>query len=235
MNKKMHSVGTFLTAAASSGTRFDENLLYQEKRMEKQQKQVFFSDGVSRLMDRLYGAALRFTRNPADAEDLIADALVKAWNCLDSLQDLQCFDGWLMRILSNTYISQWRRNQARAEIFDDEPCPHDLDDRDSLYAKLHHPFLLWYGTPEQKFVNDLLIEDIERSLDQLPDAYRDVVVMVEVLGMKYEEVAQELELPVGTVRSRLNRGRKMLQEALWQNARDAGIVHPHPCHEETRS
>lgn len=187
-------------------------------------KQAFFSAGVTRLMDRLYGAALRFTRNSADAEDLVASALEKAWHGLDSLDDRDRFDGWMMRILSNTYISQWRRDRTRAEIFDDEPCPHDLDDRDSLYAKLHQPFLLWWGTPEKSFIDNLLREDIEAALARLGEAYREVVIMVEVLGFRYGEVAEQLDIPIGTVRSRLNRGRRMLQDALWQNARDAGIV-----------
>ncbi|MEM7290786.1 MAG: sigma-70 family RNA polymerase sigma factor [Pseudomonadota bacterium] len=186
-------------------------------------KHAFFESAVTRLMERLYGAAMRFTRNASDAEDLMSEALEKAWNNLDSLQDREKFDGWMMRILSNTYISQWRRQKVRDTIFDDESCPHDLDDKNSLYAKLHQPFLLWWGTPEQTFVNNLLIEDIARALDEISEAYRDVVVMVEVLGFSYEEVANDLEVPVGTVRSRLNRGRRMLQDALWQNARDAGL------------
>ena len=202
---------------------------------DQSEKQAFFSAGVSRLMDRLYGAAMRFTRNSADAEDLMAETLEKAWNNLDSLDDRGRFDGWIMRILSNTYISQWRRGKTRAEIFDDEPCPHDLDDRDSLYAKLHQPFLLWWGTPEKAFVDKLLSEDIERALDGLAEVYRDVVVMVEVLGFRYEEAAQQLEVPLGTVRSRLNRGRRLLQDALWQNARDAGLVNNTSPHEVTEN
>ena len=199
---------------------------------DQAERQAFFADGVSRLMDRLYGAAMRFTRNADDAEDLVAETLEKAWHKLDSLDDRENFDAWIMRILSNTYISQWRRNKTRGEIFDDEPCTHDLDDRDSLYAKLHQPFLLWWGTPEKAFLDNLLTENIERALGKLPDAYRDVVVMVEVLGFKYEEVAQQFEVPIGTVRSRLNRGRRMLQDALWHTARDAGIVAQDNTHEE---
>ena len=190
----------------------------------KLDKHAFFENAVSNLMDRLYGTALRFTRNASDAEDLLATTLEKAWSCLDSLADLDRFDGWIMRILSNTYISEWRREKTRQQIFDDEPCPHGLEDKDCLYAKLHQPFLLWWGTPEQKFVNNLLAEDIERALDDIPDAFREVVLMVEVLGFTYEEVANSMNVPIGTVRSRLNRGRRLLQDALWQNARDAGIV-----------
>ena len=187
-------------------------------------KHAFFEAAVGRVMDRMYGAAMRFTRNASDAEDLMAETLEKAWNCLDSLEDRARFDGWIMRILSNTYISQWRKQKLREEVFDEDACPHDLDDRNSLYAKLHQPFLLWWGTPEQNFVNNLLVEDIQRALDGINESYRDVVILVEVLGFKYEEVAQELDLPVGTVRSRLNRGRRLLQDALWHNARDAGLV-----------
>jgi RNA polymerase sigma factor (sigma-70 family) len=84
--------------------------------------------------------------------------------------------------------------------------------------------LLWWGTPEQKFVNNLLAEDIERALNGISDVFREVVLMVEVMGFTYEEVATSMDVPVGTVRSRLNRGRRLLQNALWQNARDAGIV-----------
>jgi len=186
-------------------------------------RHAFFADGVSRLMDRLFGAAMRFTRNRDDAEDLVAETLEKAWHKLDTLDDRENFDGWIMRILSNTYISQWRRNKTRSEIFDDEHDTHDLDDRDSLYAKLHQPFLLWWGTPEKTFLDNLLAEDIDRALGRLPDAYRQVVIMVEVLGFRYEEVAQQIEVPIGTVRSRLNRARRMLQDALWRAARDAGI------------
>ena len=187
-------------------------------------KREFFETSVSNLMDRLYGTALRFTRDATNAEDLLATTLEKAWKCFDNLEDLDRFDGWMMRILSNTYISQWRREKTRQDIFDDEPCPHGLDDKDCLYAKLHQPFLLWWGTPEQKFVNNLLAEDIERAMDSIPDAFRETVLMVEVLGFTYEEVANSMDVPVGTVRSRLNRGRRLLQDALWQNARDAGLV-----------
>ena len=195
-------------------------------------KHAFFESAVSRLMDRLYGAAMRFTRNASDAEDLMAEALEKAWNALDSLDDRDRFDGWIMRILSNTYISQWRRKKVRDEIFDDETSTDDLDDRSSLYARLHQPFLLWWGTPEQTFVNNLLVEDIATALDGISDAYREVVVMVELLGFTYEEAAESLEVPIGTVRSRLNRGRRMLQDALWHNARDAGLVKSDTAQEE---
>lgn len=185
---------------------------------------AFFEASVERLMDRMYAAAMRFTRNATDAEDLMADSLLKAWKCFTTLEDRARFDGWMMRILSNTYISRWRRQKTHDTIFDDELCTNDLDDTHSLYARLHQPFLLWFGTPEQAFLNSLLREDINRALDSLADGYRVVVLMVEVMGFSYEETAKSLEVPVGTVRSRLNRARRQLQQALWKNAKDAELA-----------
>lgn len=186
-------------------------------------KRQFFEQEISRLMNRLYGTALRLTRHQSDAEDLVADTVAQAWDKFDNLQELDRFEGWLMRILSNRFISDRRR--YRPDQLVEEPSADDDDgEQPSLFARLHQPFLLWWGTPEQQFVNDLLREDLERALDQLPDQYSVVIVMVEVLGYQYAEAAEQLGVPVGTVRSRLNRGRRLLQDALWTQAHDAGLV-----------
>lgn len=196
---------------------------------DKKCEKARFEANVTRMMDRMYSAALRYTRNSTDAEDLLGDCLAKAWEKYSTLDDPDKFDGWVMRILSNTYISRWRRNQTHKEIFDDDLCTQDLDDTNSLYAKLHQPFLLWWGTPEQTFVNNLLNEEIEAALNSLPESFRLTVMMVEVMGHSYDEVAESMEVPVGTVRSRLNRGRRLLQKSLWENAREAGIpLQPRP-------
>jgi RNA polymerase sigma-70 factor (ECF subfamily) len=186
------------------------------------ERRRFFEAEAERLMDRLYGTALRLTRDGTDAEDLVADALARAWTRLDSLQDLQCFEKWVFRILVNTYISEWRRRQAK-------PAEQSIDDdsdgaRFSLFEKLHQPFLLWWGNPEQQLLDKLLREDIERSLDALPQPYRLVVVMVEIWGFTYAEAAETLEVPIGTVRSRLGRARHNLQRALWRQAGQLGIA-----------
>lgn len=177
---------------------------------------------MERLMDRLYGTGLRLTRDGADAEDLVAEALAKAWARLDGLQDLQSFEKWVFRILVNTFISGWRRRQARPS--EERIEGDDGESRFSLFEKVHQPFLLWWGNPEQQLLDKLLREDIEKSLEALPEPFRLVVIMVEVWGFSYAEVAETLDIPIGTVRSRLGRGRQLLQRALWRQAGQLGIA-----------
>jgi RNA polymerase sigma-70 factor, ECF subfamily len=181
---------------------------------------AFFRAEIERLMDRLYGTALRLTRNPADAEDLVAETVLKAWAHFGQLADRRCFHKWLLRILANTFVSNQRR--ARPEIFD----ALDMDDEDcqfSLFEKMHQPFLLWWSNPEQELVSKMLREDIEAAIDDIPTPFRTVLVMIEINGQSYAETADALGLPIGTVRSRLSRGRCLLQKALWEQAREAGL------------
>lgn len=189
---------------------------------EQDERRRFFEAEVERVTDRLYGTALRLTRNAADAEDLVADALTKAWSNLDSLQDLRCLEKWLFRILVNTLISDRRRRNARP--VEEGACGQDHPGEFSLFERVHQPFLLWWGNPEQQLLDKLLREDIERALDSLPEAFRIVVIMVEVQGFTYAEAAEALDVPVGTVRSRLSRGRAILQSALWHQASQMGIA-----------
>lgn len=190
---------------------------------DQQERRAHFEQEVERLMDRLYGTALRLTGNPDDAEDVVAEAVGKAWSKLDDLRDLQAMEGWLFRILNNTFVSLWRRRRTQSEVEQEEPDGIDADNF-SLFHKLHQPFLLWWGTPEQQFLNDVLQEDLQAALDKLPDAFRVAIVLVEVQGYTYEEASALLEIPVGTVRSRLSRGRSLLQKALWKQAVEAGLV-----------
>jgi RNA polymerase sigma-70 factor (ECF subfamily) len=96
----------------------------------------------------------------------------------------------------------------------------------SLFEEIHQPFLLWWGNPEQEFLNKLLREDLERAVDGLPEAYRAVVVLADLEGLAYAEIAESLDIPVGTVRSRLARARAQLQKALWIHAQEAGLTKP---------
>lgn len=184
---------------------------------------ALFAEQVLGQLDGLYGLALRLTKNCDDAEDLVAEAVAKGWENLDSLHDPRCLRSWLFRILANTFVSDYRRRAARPRY---ELLPDEEDDEAgfSLFEQIHQPFLLWWSNPEQELLNKLLREDIERALDGLGDSQREVVVLVDVEGFSYAEVGDLLHVPVGTVRSRLSRGRASLQKALWRTARDSGLV-----------
>jgi RNA polymerase sigma-70 factor (ECF subfamily) len=184
----------------------------------------FFAAEVERLTDRLFGTALRLTRNRADAEDLVAETVAKAWARLSELRDPQCFESWIQRILNNTFISDWRHRRASPEVSIEPEGEDETEEAFSLFEKLHQPFLLWWSNPEEVVSNKLLREDMARALDSLPDCFRIAVVLVDVQGYSYGEAAELLGAPVGTVRSRLNRARAALQRALWTHARDCGLV-----------
>lgn len=180
----------------------------------------WFSAEVESLLPDLFGTALRMTRNRADAEDLVADAVASAWLARESLQQRHSFRGWLFRILTNRFLSGRRAAAWRAPV---EP----LDDEGSgfsLFERLHQPILLWWGNPERRFFDKLLREDLERAIDALAEPFRLVIIMVDVEGWSYQDAAGALGVPVGTIRSRLARGRAALQRSLWEHARDAGLI-----------
>jgi len=181
---------------------------------------TFFRAEIERLTDRLYGVALRLTGNPAAAEDLVAETALKAWSNFGQLKDRQAFPKWVSRILTNTFVSGHRKACQEPTVAVEDGG----DERFSLFEQLHQPFLLWWGNPERELLRKLLRNDVERALDDLPDGLRAVVVMVEIEGYAYAEVAAMLGIPIGTVRSRLNRARSMLQRALWRQAREAGLT-----------
>jgi RNA polymerase sigma-70 factor (ECF subfamily) len=196
--------------------------------MSDNDDRAFFRAEIGRLMDRLYGTALRLTRNPADAEDLVSDTVMKAWANLGQLADRQAFQKWLFRILANTFISDRRRVRHEAS---DVSLSED-EERFSLFERLHQPFLLWWSNPERELINRLLREDIERALDTLADEFRTVVILIEINGHSYADAAEILAVPIGTVRSRLSRARSILQRALWEQAGAAGLTAraPHEDH-----
>jgi RNA polymerase sigma-70 factor (ECF subfamily) len=187
---------------------------------------AWFEAEIPALLPGLLATARRFTRNEADAEDLVAEAMVKALGSLDSLRDRSSVRGWMCRILTNTFFSERRRLAAKVETKEYEKVDGS-DEAFSIFDRLHQPFLLWQANPEKEFLNRLLQEDVACAVDTLPDAFRVVVVLVEIQGLSYQEAAETLGIPVGTVRSRLARGRSLLQKSLWQQAIDMGLRAPH--------
>lgn len=178
---------------------------------------AFFEREITSLLDRLYGAALRLAKNRADAEDLVAEAVAKAWANFHTLHDRSCFPGWVFRILTNTFLTECRKTTLGSlDALCDE---HENEPAFSLFERLHQPFLLWWGNPEQEFLNKVLREDLQKAVDTLPEVFRLPVVLSDLEGLSYQEIAAALGVPIGTVRSRLARGRAQLQKALWQYRR----------------
>ena len=179
---------------------------------------AWFEQVVLEVLPELLGTARRLARNREDSEDLAAEAIARAWLHRSSLRERDRFPAWIHRILTNLFLSRRRAEASRPE----EACL-DEEAEFSLFDRLHQPFLLWWGTPEQDFLDRLLREDLLRAIEALPERFRVVVVLADVQGLAYGEIAGALEVPIGTVRSRLARGRALLQKALWDHACDAGL------------
>ena len=185
-------------------------------------RREWFAGRVDELLPRLLATARRLTRDRARAEDLVADALARGWERLETLDDPEALQAWLCRILTNTFLSQKRTGPSDHAFESYEQACAESESGFSIFERLHQPFLLWQSNPEQDFLDRLLREDLAEAIDGLPDVFRPTVVLVDVQGFSYEEAADVLEVPIGTVRSRLARGRSLLQEALWTQAVDAG-------------
>jgi RNA polymerase sigma-70 factor (ECF subfamily) len=168
--------------------------------------------------------ARRLTRNDADAEDLVAETVARAWRARDTLESEAAFRAWIFRILNNTFISDLRRANARPRL-ESTACEDADEDAGgvSIFDELHQPFLLWFGNPEQEFLDKLLREDLDRALATLPECYSVVVILSDLQEFSYAEIAEMLEIPIGTVRSRLARARAALQGILWQQAQAYGL------------
>lgn len=184
-----------------------------------------FEEQVLALLGSLNGVARRLTANPADAEDLVAETVARAWRALDSLKSEAVFRAWIFSILHNTFVSELRRAGARPRLVSVE-CDEAEEEEEvqfSIFEQMHQPFLLWFSNPEQAFLDKLLREDLDRALASLPEHHRVVVVLSDLEELSYGEIAEALGVPVGTVRSRLARARGALQKILWQQAREYGL------------
>jgi RNA polymerase sigma-70 factor (ECF subfamily) len=178
---------------------------------------TWFEEAILAALPEVLGMARRLARNRADAEDLAAEAICRAWLHRATLRDRERFSAWVIRILTNLFLSQ-RRSEA-GHVHESL----DVEDGFSLFERLHQPFLLWYGTPEQEFLDRLLREDLVQAIEALPEPFRIVVALADIRGYSYCEIAEALGVPIGTVRSRLARGRALLQRALWEHACDSGL------------
>jgi len=186
---------------------------------------AWFSRRIEESMESLYSLALRLTRNPADAEDLVAESVAKAWSALPTLAERDRFRPWALRIVHNTFISDYRKKSIRPnESRFAESGDEDDESVAALLVEQSDEFLYWWANPEREFANRLLGEDIVAALEDLPEVFRTTVMLINVEGLSYDEAAEVLGVPPGTVRSRMKRGRTLLQKALWEHAKGAGLI-----------
>lgn len=176
-----------------------------------------FDRDVVPLLPGLYAAALRLTRDRSDAEDLVQEVALRAYRGFAGFSDGTNVRAWVYRILTNAFINEYRRRQRRPATVPDEDVPEW-----SLYDRLGEAGAA--PSAEREVLERLPDEDVRRALEELPEHYRLVVLLADVEGFSYREIADMLEVPIGTVMSRLHRGRKSLQKALWETMEERGIV-----------
>jgi RNA polymerase sigma-70 factor, ECF subfamily len=168
-------------------------------------------------LDPLYRTALRLSRNPQDAEDLVQETYLNAFRALDRFEEGTNLRAWLFRILNNAFISQYRRRRRRPSSSLDEVSDFYLYDHlvDGGVAPAQE-------NPEREVLSRIGDEAVLRALEELPVEFRQVELLADVEGFSYREIADILGIPIGTVMSRLYRARRRLQKVLWQEAQEAG-------------
>jgi len=168
-------------------------------------------------LDGLYAAALRLTKNPRDAEDLVQDAVLRAYRFFDKFERGTNIKAWLYKILTNTFINRYRRTAKERTIVEDE--------RDSVQDRLvSRDAANQAEDPERAYFDRLLSDDVLRAIDGIPIDFRMAVILADLQDFSYKEIADILEVPVGTVMSRLFRGRRLLQKQLAEYAAASGVL-----------
>ncbi len=170
-----------------------------------------FEELALQYMDSIYSVALRMTRDPTEAEDLVQDTYLRAYRFFDKFEKGTNFRAWLFRILKNIYINKYRKESRAPQMVDIS----------SVEASNNLQNL---KTPESEIFDKLLDDDITSAMDDLPEEFRDTILLSDLSGFSYKEIAEILECPIGTVMSRLHRGRKLLRDSLYGYAKKHGYV-----------
>jgi RNA polymerase sigma-70 factor (ECF subfamily) len=177
-----------------------------------------FERDVLPLLPNLYAAALRMTRNPADAEDLVQDTYLRAFRGFSGFQEGTNLKAWLYRILTNSFINTYRKKQRQPQTVEG---PDDLDEW-YLFDKLGGRNVEL--SAETEVLDKIPDEAVKAALESLSENFRLPVLLADVEGFSYKEIAEIMDTPIGTVMSRLHRGRKALQKALWDTAKERGLI-----------
>jgi RNA polymerase sigma-70 factor (ECF subfamily) len=181
-----------------------------------------FSDQAMEYMGSLYTAALRMTRNPADAEDLVQETYLKAYRAFGRFEDGTNLKAWLYKILTNTFINSYRSKKRRPE-------QTELDEVEDLYLYRRLGGLeavTASRSAEEEVLDHFTDTDVKAAVEALPEQFRMAVLLADVEGFSYKEIAEILDIPIGTVMSRLHRGRKALQKVLHDVGVQRGLVKP---------
>ena len=179
-----------------------------------------FTTDAMQYAPQLFATALRMTRNRADAEDLVQETFLKGWRAFDSYQQGTNLRAWLFRIMTNTFINKYNSQQRR-------PQETELDEVEELYlfrrmgafdqSKMTH-------SAEDQMLELFTDDEVKNAIEELPETFRIPVLLSDVEGFSYKEIAEMLDVPIGTVMSRLHRGRKAMQKMLYEYAKERGLV-----------
>lgn len=179
-----------------------------------------FTHDAMQHAPQLFSTAMRMTRNRSDAEDLVQETFIKAWRSFTTYQQGTNLRAWLFRIMTNTYINKYNAQQRK-------PTETELDDVEELflYKRLGAVDQSQLSQSAEDQMLSLFTDDeVKKALEELPDQFRIPVLMSDVEGFSYKEIAEILEIPLGTVMSRLHRGRKLMQKMLYEYAKERGLI-----------
>jgi RNA polymerase sigma-70 factor (ECF subfamily) len=179
-----------------------------------------FTHDAMQHAPQLFSTAMRMTRNRSDAEDLVQETFIKAWRSFATYQQGTNLRAWLFRIMTNTYINKYNAQQRK-------PSETELDDVEEifLYKRLGAVDQSQLSQSAEDQMLSLFTDDeVKKALEELPDQFRIPVLMSDVEGFSYKEIAEILEIPLGTVMSRLHRGRKAMQKMLYEYAKERGLI-----------
>jgi RNA polymerase sigma-70 factor (ECF subfamily) len=170
-------------------------------------------------LDVMYGVAYRLTRNGGDAEDLVQDALLRAYRFWHTFERNSNCKAWLLKILTNTFLNKYQKRKREREVIGQA-----LQEQRATDGVLVQENSLAQRDPEGVLVDRMLSDDVARALTEIPPDFRIAVVLCDIEGMSYKEIAEVMECPVGTVMSRLYRGRRLLQKTLYEYAVRQGVI-----------